>query len=50
MAAGRLVALDKVETIAGTLAPRSVGPHTLALASRFVDEVVLVSDAELRLR
>ena len=48
MAAGRLVALDKVETIAGTLAPRNVGPHTLALASRFVDEVVLVSDAELK--
>ena len=48
MAAGRLVALDKVETIAGTLAPRNVGPHTLALASRFVDEIVLVSDAELK--
>jgi len=48
IAAGRLVALDKVDTIAGTLAPRNVGPHTLALASRFVDEVVLVSDAELR--
>ncbi|HEX8954082.1 MAG TPA: threonine/serine dehydratase [Polyangia bacterium] len=48
MAAGRLVALDKVETIAGTLAPRNVGPHTLALARRFVDEVVLVGDDELR--
>jgi len=48
MAAGRLVALDKVDTIAGTLAPRNVGPHTLALASAFVDEVVLVSDAELK--
>lgn len=48
MAAGRLVSLDKVETIAGTLAPRNVGPHTLALARRFVDEVVLVSDDELR--
>jgi threonine dehydratase len=48
MAAGRLVSLDKVDTIAGTLAPRNVGPHTLALASRYVDEVVLVSDAELK--
>jgi threonine dehydratase len=48
LAAGRLVALDQVETIAGTLAPRTVGPHTLALAARFVDEVVLVSDAELK--
>ena len=48
MAAGRLVALPRVDTIAGTLAPRNVGPHTLALARRFVDEVVLVSDDELR--
>ena len=48
MAAGKLVALERVDTIAGTLAPRAVGPHTLALASKFVDEVVLVSDAELK--
>ncbi|MGZ3407607.1 MAG: threonine ammonia-lyase [Polyangia bacterium] len=48
MAAGRLVSLGSVATIAGTLAPRNVGPHTLALASRFVDEVVLVSDAEMK--
>jgi threonine dehydratase len=48
MAAGRLVSLPSVETIAGTLAPRNVGPHTLALASRFVDEVVLVSDDEMK--
>ena len=48
MAAGRLVALDQVDTIAGTLAPRNVGPNTLALARRYVDDVVLVSDDELR--
>jgi threonine dehydratase len=48
LAAGRLVALERVDTIAGTLAPRSVGPNTLALAARYVDEVVLVSDDELR--
>ena len=48
LAAGRLVALDRVDTIAGTLAPRAVGPNTLALAARYVDEVVLVSDDELR--
>ena len=48
IAAGKLVALDRVETIAGTLAPRAVGPHTLALASRYVDEIVLVSDEELK--
>jgi threonine dehydratase len=48
LAAGRLVSLATVETIAGTLAPRNVGPHTLALASRYVNEIVLVSDAELK--
>lgn len=48
LAAGRLVALERVDTIAGTLAPRSVGPNTLALAARYVDDVVLVSDDELR--
>ena len=48
LAAGRLVALERVDTIAGTLAPRAVGPNTLALAARYVDEIVLVSDDELR--
>lgn len=48
MAAGRLVALERVDTIAGTLAPRAVGPNTLALASRWVDEIALVSDDEMK--
>jgi threonine dehydratase len=48
LAAGKLVSLPRVDTIAGTLAPRNVGPHTLALAARFVDDVVLVSDAEMK--
>jgi threonine dehydratase len=48
LAAGRLVTLERVETIAGTLAPRAVGPNTLALAARHVDEIVLVSDDEMR--
>jgi threonine dehydratase len=48
IAAKQLVALDRVETIAGTLAPRAVGPHTLALASRWVDDIVLVSDDEMK--
>jgi threonine dehydratase len=48
LAAGKLVSLERVDTIAGTLAPRAVGPHTLALAAKFVDEVVLVSDDELK--
>jgi threonine dehydratase len=48
LTAGRLVSLERVETIAGTLAPRNVGPRTLALASRFVDDIVLVRDDELK--
>lgn len=48
LAAGQVVSLSRVETIAGTLAPRQVSPLTLDLARRFVDQVVLVSDDELR--
>ncbi|MEP7125127.1 MAG: threonine/serine dehydratase [Byssovorax sp.] len=46
--AGRVTPLDEVRTIAGTLAPRSVGPNTLAIVTREAVEVVLVSDDELR--
>lgn len=45
--AGRLLALPAVQTIAGTLAPRMVGPNSLALAGRYVDDLVTVSDAEM---
>src|SRR5579871_5600258 len=48
LAAGEVVELPSVQTIAGTLAPRAIGPNTLAFARAFVDEVVLVSDDELR--
>jgi len=48
LAAGRVVELDAVRTIAGTLAPRAVGENTLAMARALVDEIVLVSDDELR--
>jgi threonine dehydratase len=48
VAAGKLVSLPRVDTIAGTLAPRNVGPHTLALAAAFVDDIVLVSDDEMK--
>jgi threonine dehydratase len=48
LAAGRVVALDEVRTIAGTLAPRAVGPCTLAHVAARVDELVLVDDDELR--
>lgn len=42
--AGRLVELPEVRTIAGTLAPRAVGPHTLSLAQALVKGIALVSD------
>ncbi|HMO59775.1 MAG TPA: threonine/serine dehydratase [Roseiflexaceae bacterium] len=45
--AGRLVPLSAVHTIADTLAPRAVSERTLALARAYVDEIVLVSDAEM---
>ncbi|MFN8392523.1 MAG: pyridoxal-phosphate dependent enzyme [Bdellovibrionota bacterium] len=45
--AGRLVELPKTSTIADTLAPREVCERTLSLAKDFVDEVVLVSDAQM---
>lgn len=45
--AGRVVALPEVRTIADTLAPRSVCERTLALTQRYVDEIVLVDDAQM---
>lgn len=45
--AGRLVRLDKVDTIADGLAPPFTGEHTLDRIKRYVDDVVLVSDAEI---
>jgi threonine dehydratase len=47
LAAGRLIELPEVKTIAGTLAPRAIGPRTLAHATALVEEVVLVEDQEL---
>ncbi|MEZ4298447.1 MAG: threonine/serine dehydratase [Polyangiaceae bacterium] len=46
--AGRVVELPSVKTIAGTLAPRAVGPNTLSIAQRLVSDIVLVSDDEMR--
>jgi threonine dehydratase len=46
--AGRVAPLDEVRTIAGTLAPRAVGPEVLALVARHVARVVLVTDEEMR--
>lgn len=45
--AGRVVELPEVRTIAGTLAPRAVGPATLAIARDLVRGIVLVSDDEM---
>ncbi|MBI3724106.1 threonine/serine dehydratase [bacterium] len=47
VAAGRIVTLDRVTTIAGTLAPRAPGPLTLSLSQKHVDEIVLVEDREM---
>lgn len=46
--AGRVVTLDEVRTIAGTLAPRAVGPNTLSIVAKEVADIVLVSDDEMR--
>lgn len=48
LAAGRLVTLDRIDTEAGTLAPRRSAELNLELARRYVDEIVLVSDAQMR--
>lgn len=47
VAAGRVVELDGVSTIADTLAPRYVSELTRDLAARYVDEIVLVDDAAM---
>jgi threonine dehydratase len=45
--ASRLAPLSEVRTIADTLAPRAVSERTLALPQRYVDEIVLVDDAQM---
>jgi threonine dehydratase len=47
VAAGRVVELERVQTIADTLAPRSVSELTRGLAARYVDDIVLVDDATM---
>jgi threonine dehydratase len=46
--AGRLVTLDRLDTEAVTLAPRRSDEINLALIARLVDQIVLVSDAQMR--
>lgn len=44
---GRPATLDKIDTIADGLAAPFAGQHTLEHVRRFVDQVLLVSDAEI---
>ena len=46
--AGRLVTLERIDTVAGTLAPRRSMPINLAMIREHVDRIVLVSDEEMR--
>ena len=48
LAAGELVALPEITTAAGTLAPRRSAEINLEIIGRRVDEIVLVSDEEMR--
>ena len=48
VAAGTLVTLPRIETEAGTLAPRRSAEINLDIIARHVDEIVLVTDDEMR--
>jgi threonine dehydratase len=47
-AAGKPVAIDKVRTIADSLGAPYATPYTFALCQRYVDELVLISDEDMR--
>ena len=46
--AAELVTLDKIETKAGTLAPRRSAEINFQIISKFVDDIVLVSDKDMK--
>ena len=46
--AGEIITLEQIETVAGTLAPRTSDAKNLAIISACVDDIVLVSDDEMR--
>jgi threonine dehydratase len=46
--AGRVVEIGGINTIADTLAPRTVSARTLEYTQQYVDEVVLVNDDQMR--
>jgi len=45
---GKPVTLDQIDTIADSLAPPKAEPYTFSVCRRFVDDIVLVSDDQLR--
>lgn len=45
---GKPVTLDRIDTIADSLAPPQAEPYTFSVCRRFVDEIVLVSDDQLK--
>jgi threonine dehydratase len=47
-AAGEVVTLEKIETSVGTLAPRRSDPLNFDLISQHVDDIVLVTDDQMR--
>ena len=46
--AGKVVRLESISTLAGTLAPRESSAMNLSLVQRYVADIVLVSDDEMR--
>lgn len=46
--AGKLVTLDEITTRAGSLAPRRTDAYNLALVQRYADDILLVSDDDMR--
>ena len=46
--AGRLVTLDKIETEANTLAPKRSDEINFSIIERLVDDIVLVTDEQMR--
>lgn len=46
--AGKLVTLDAINTAAGTLSPRRSEPFNFGIIQELVDDIVLVSDDEMR--
>ncbi len=45
---GQPVTLDHIQTIADSLAPPKTEPYTYSVCRRFVDEIVLVGDGQLK--